>query len=398
MIIDFSNKELYNEKYIKILNNDKRYIFLCGGAGSGKSVFQAQKEVIKTFGKNKLMIIRKVKDTHKDSTFAEIKNIINQWSLSEYFDFTVSPLGIVNKLTGSSIIFRGMDDPEKIKSVQGINRIWIEEATELEEDDFNQLDLRLRGQKNMQISCTFNPINSEHWLNTKFWQLGNTDDVELLHTTYLDNRFVGDKFKTVIERLKNQNPTYYKIYALGEWGILEGLVFEVQPIIVNDFEDNLICYGQDFGYTNDPTALVALHKYQDGILLDELIYRTGMTNQDIISSYKDLGVDKYANNWADSSEPKSIEEIYRSGYNIKPVKKGPDSIMFGIDTMKQHKLYISSRSVNGIKEFKSYVWNKDKAGKFVNKPIDFNNHFLDAARYAFMSEFGNKIDYNIVIG
>lgn len=397
MIIDFSNQKLYNKKYIPLLRNKKRYIFLMGGAWSWKSVFQAQKEIILSFKPwNKLLVVRKVKDTHKDSTYAELINIIEQWNLEKYFNILKSPLEITNKLTWSNIIFRGMDDPEKIKSVQWVNRIRIEEATEMMEQDFNQLDLRLRWLKEMQITCTYNPINKEHWLY-KFRSKWNNKNVELLHSTYLDNRFIDKKYKEVMERLKEQNPEYYKIYALWEWWTRQGLVFEKQPIkIDNVSEARLLWYWLDFWFTNDPTALVGIYKRNQWYILDEIIYRTWLTNSDIINIMKQEWINTEDTIMADSAEPKSIEEIYRSWFNIKPAVKWKDSIIHWIDFMKSLNLYITKRSVNGIKEFENYIWWKDKNWKSLNKPVDANNHFIDATRYWINSLINNKKEFEIV--
>ena len=162
------------------------------------------------------------------------------------------------------IYFRWMDDPEKIKSVSWVNRLWIEEATELTKEDFNQLDLRLRGLKQQQITLSFNPIDANHWLNTDFWtkQSKREKEATFLKTTFLNNRFVWGKYKEVFERLKEQNPDYYKIYALWEWWTREGLVFEKQPKIINlPKEAKLLGYWLDFWFTNDPTSLVGIYEY-----------------------------------------------------------------------------------------------------------------------------------------
>lgn len=397
--IDISERKLFNYKFIPLLKNKKRYLFLKWWAWSWKSVFVAQKEIIKTYDTgNKLMVVRKVRDTHKDSTFAELKWIIVTWDLEKHFNITTSPLSIINKLTGSSIIFRWMDDPEKVKSVSNINRIWIEEATELTKNDFTQLDLRLRGKKNMQITCTFNPISADHWLNTDIWVKWSNENIELMHTTFLDNRFVWDEYKWVIEWLKEKNPSYYKIYWLWEWGILEGLVFEAQPRIIEEIPEwaEFLCYWLDFWFTNDPTVLIALYRRKGGILFHQIFHRTWLTNQDIVKLLKENNVDSNADIRADSSEPKSIEEIHRAGYNIKPVKKGKDSIMFWIDLMKQYDLYITRVSSEWISEFKNYVWSTDKNWNYVNKPVDFNNHCIDASRYWCMMSLWQKQKFFVV--
>ena len=395
---NFSDKRLFNNKFTPLLKNTKRYIFLLGGAGSGKSFFQSQKEIIKSFEcKGNIMCVRKVRDTIKDSMYAELKKRIYEWKLQDYFSLTKSPLSIINKVSGVEFIFRGIDDPEKIKSVSNIERIWIEEATELSREDFDQIDLRMRGQKNMQLTCTFNPTDAEHWLNKDFWINGNTEDVECLHSTFTDNDFIGSEYKSVLERMVRTNRNYYNIYALGKWGVLDGLVFENGFETIKEIpeEAKLLSYGLDFGFTNDPSSLVALYRYDNSIILDEIFYQTRMLNSDIIDELKKQ---PFATVWADSAEPKSIEEIKRAGIEIKPVTKGADSIVYGIDTMKQNKIILTSRSGNGQKEMRKYVWAKDKHGKPTNNPIDSQNHFIDASRYACMMTLSKPVEYEIFFG
>lgn len=234
----------------------------------------------------------------------------------------------------------------------------------------------------MQITTTFNPIDEEHWLNTDFWQNGETDEVALLHTTYLDNRFIGEQYQRVMDRLKEQDPRTWEIYALGKWGKpAEGLIFTFEEIDSVPEAAKLLGYGLDFGFTNDPSAFVGAYQYDQSIILDEEFYRTGLTNPDIANLFRDSGVGQYDDVFADSSEPKSIEEIYRHGFNVQGAEKGPDSIMFGINLMKQYRILVTKRSVNLKKELRKYVWKKDKEGKSLNRPIDAFNHAIDASRY-----------------
>lgn len=396
-VVDFSNRELYNATYIPLLHCKKRYVFLMGGSGSGKSVFQAQKEIINTYRPgNRLLAVRKIKDTIKDSMFAELIQVIEDWGLVEHFSYTRSPLYIRNLQTGSDIVFRGMDDPEKVKSIKGVSRVWFEEATEGERGDFDQIDLRIRGKKDMQITCTFNPIDDEHWLNTDFWQHGITDTVELKHTTFLDNRFIGPEYRAVLERLKG-NSRMYDIYALGKWGkSVEGVILQYEDIDCVPRDAVLLGYGQDFGYTNDPSAFTAIYRYNGEIILDEVFYRPGLRNSDIAGLYKSNGVSPDSTIWGDSSEPKSIDEIASYGYNIRGVKKGPDSVNFGIGVMQQHKIRITLRSTNVRKEFKNYVWKTDKHGKALNEPIDAFNHAIDGVRYFFMMEMRSNQEADVI--
>lgn len=362
------------------------------GGGSGKSVAEAQREIIKSFSKGeRCLCVRKVKDTCRDSVYGQLLEVINMWGLSPHFDCTTSPLSIRNKLTWSDFIFRGMDDPEKVKSVVGVSRVWIEEATEFDEKDFNQLDLRLRWLKDLQITLTYNPIDKDHWLNCNFWEKWENDNVTLLHTTYKDNKWAGDEYDKVMQRLKEQDENMYNIYALWLWwNKVEGLVFAFKELPNVPDGAELKWYGQDFGFTNDPSACIGLYKWNDGIILDEVFYKRWLTNSNIAGEYKTASIASTDLIVADSSEPKSIEEIYQYGYNIQPAVKWPDSIMFGIQVMKQYTIYLTARSQNLKKEFLNYCWAKDKNGKVLNKPIDSFNHGIDAARYIVSRVFGEK--------
>lgn len=398
MLVDFSNRDLYNYKYIPYLKEKKRYVFAMGGGWSWKSKFQAQKEIIKTFEKwNRLLWVRKVKDTIKDSIFAELEGVIHEWGLSEHFEITKSPMYIKNKLSWSDVLFRGIDDVEKLKSVKGITRVWIEEATEVEKPEFDQIDLRVRWEwKELQITCTYNPISDQHWLITEFWNKWETDDVALCHSTYKDNRFIWhEQYDKVMERLKQQDIRMYNIYALGIPGkAIEGLIFPDYEIIKEIPQGALKkWYGLDFWY-NDPAALVWVYEYNDWFILDEELYRSNMTNQDIVSFMKKIWVWEHEEIIGDSSRPEAIEEIYRSWFRgCKPVKKWKDSIMQGIQVMKQYKIYITARSQNLKKELDNYAWAKDKNWNALEKPIDAFNHAIDASRY-WVKTFFNSEDFS----
>ncbi len=408
VVFDFSNKELFNYKYIPLLSDTKRYNFLLWSWWSGKSVFVSQKEIIKSFQKSKhTLCVRKVWETLKDSCYAELKSRISEWWLDQYFKIIKNPLSIKNLLTWCEFIFKGMDDPEKIKSIADIDRVWIEEATELKKADFDQLDLRLRWKKNMQITASFNPVDADHWLNNDFWKYGNTENQTCLHSTYKDNRFVWPEYEIVMERLKIQNYNYYKIYALWEWGTLEGLIFENWEIIPKVPEEaKFLWYWLDFWYTNDPTAFIGLYMWNNSIILDEEIYETWLTNtyreeskkeKSIVWKFETIEVKSSTEIYADSSEPKSIEEIHGYWYNIKPTVKWQWSVNTWIDLLLWYKIYITARSWNTQKEFRKYVRKVDKNGKKLNEPIDENNHAIDASRYIWIMKLQKKWKKKIII-
>lgn len=251
-----------------------------------------------------------------------------------------------------------------------------------------------------KIIIDFNPDDEDVWINRELEQRRNVEvwDVEIIVSTYKDNPFLPKELVKEIERLEVINPAYWRIYGKWEYGKLEGVIFsDIEKVDFIHDDAQFVAYGMDFGYTNDPTSLSAIYLYDGKLIMHELIYARWLTNKDIADTMTSLWCDKDADIWADSSEPKSIEEIYQYGWNIKPVTKWPDSIMFGIWVMQQYKLAITQTSVNWIKEFRWYVWNKDKHGKSINKPIDLNNHFIDSVRYACMMSLGKKEELDIFI-
>lgn len=382
--IDFP-RDLFNYKYIPLLHCVKPYMILMWSWASGKSAFVAQNELVKSYVKwNRCLCIRKVKDTLKESCFEELSTWISEWNLEEDFEITKSPMKITNKKTWSDFIFRWMDKPEKIKSVSWVTRVWCEEASELTRKDFDQLDIRLRSKWQLQITCTYNPVDKEHFLNADFYLIWNTDEVEVMHTTFLDNRFVSDKYKTKMERLKRTNPTYYKIYALWEFAKLDGLVYPEYKVVASiPPEAEYICHGLDWWY-RDPTAIVWIYKYKDWYLYDEEYYQSEIITREIVNELKDMDAwDVYA----DSAEPDRIEEAYDAWINIYPAKKGPWSIIAWIDKVSEDTIYITSTSSNMIREINVYSWKVDKNWNAVKdkewRPIPqyWWAHTLDAARY-----------------
>ncbi|MCX6162235.1 MAG: PBSX family phage terminase large subunit, partial [Ignavibacteriae bacterium] len=278
----------FNDVYIPFLNNSCRYLLLFGGAGSGKSVFAAQKLLIRCLkeSNHKFLLIRKVARTIRGSQFSLLKSLIDNAKLNEFFYIRESDLTIICKLNGNSFISAGMDDPEKIKSIYGITSVWIEESTELHLKDFRQIDLRLRGKSEYykQIIMTFNPIDALHWLNTV--QLKNSIK---LKTTYKDNKFIDEEYYNVLEGLKDQDPEYYKIYAKGEWGIKHSVIynpFEILKEYPAYFQEEI--YGLDFGF-NNPSALIQIGIYDNQFYLTELIYKSKLTTSDLITEIYKAG-------------------------------------------------------------------------------------------------------------
>lgn len=377
--------ELTNDIYYPLYKDTSRYLVLYGGAGSGKSVFAAQKILVRllTEKPHRFLVVRKVAKTLRYSVFSLFQDMISQWNLTPIFKVNKSDMTITC-INGNQIIFAGLDDVEKLKSIAGITGIWIEEASELEQKDFQQLDLRLRGptQHYKQIILTFNPISALHWLKKVFFDF-KKDNATVVKSTYLDNKFIDPEYVKVLEDLKNQDVTYYKIYALGEWGVLGNLVYTnyvIEDIPTDESRYSSIYYGLDFGY-NDPAALLKIGWKDNEIYILDEIYERHLTNTQLIELCKNKVSKRYMIT-ADSAEPDRIEEFRKAGFRIQACTKGKDSVNFGIDWVKRHKIHIHPSCINTIKEIQTYKYREDKEGNVLDEPVDMNNHAMDAMRYA----------------
>jgi len=363
------------------------------------------------------LVVRKVFRTLKDSCYSDLRWAINRFQVQDYWEFKESPLEITYKPTGQKILFRGFDDPLKITSISvsvgSLCWCWIEEAYELtDETAFNMLDESIRGVVEeplfKQIIISFNPWNERHWLKGRFFDKVD-DNILALTTNYQCNEWLDDADKKLFEDMKKNNPRRYQVAGLGNWGIVDGLVYENWQELEFDWREILnkrqkakAVFGLDFGYTNDPAAFFCgiLDQEQKEIYVFDEIYQKGMQNTAIYSNIEKLGFKKEII-VADSAEPKSIDHLKGLGlYRIKASKKGKDSINAGIQFIQDFKIFIHPRCVNFLTEISNYAWDKDKFGKAVNKPIDDFNHLMDAMRYALEDYMRNNsvrtIDRNIL--
>lgn len=387
MIVDLAINKVFLPYLGKYTNRTEVYY---GGAGSGKSVFVSQKLAIKALrGKRKILVIRKVARTQKESCFTVMKDALSGLGILDKCTINKSTLDITLP-NGSVFLFKGMDDSEKIKSIANITDIWIEEATELTLDDYTQLNLRLRAKApNLQMLLSFNPISKANWCYQTFF--AKPTDAFVLKTTYKENQFLPQAYVDSLEKMKETNYTYYRIYALGEFCSLDKLVFtnwEEKEFDVSDLiatKRFITLTGLDFGFTNDPTALIVSlcdTKARELYILDEYS-DTGITNPEIAAVIKSMG---YSKNiiMADSAEQKSIEEIRRAGVSkIKPCRKEPNSILYGIQQLQQYKIYVHPKCTGVITELQNYSWEKDRhTNEYINKPVDKFNHYIDALRYS----------------
>lgn len=387
-------KKVFNDVILKALKDySARTEIHYGGASSGKSHGVLQKIIIKACGNyktpRKVLFLRKVGSTIRDSIFQHCKDVLEEFALLTHCKINKTDYTI-QLPNGAVFLFKGLDDPEKIKSIKGVSDVVMEEATEFTEEDYQQLNLRLRDRQHIdkQIFMMFNPVSKANWVYKYFFE--QQTDAKIIWSNYTDNRFIDDITKNELEKLKERNPAYYRIYALGEFATLDKLVFPViekRLISKEEVEDYKLFIGLDFGYVNDPSALIwGLYNKND-----KEIYITGeyvkkkMFNDEIARVIKELGLHKEMI-IADCAEQKSIEDIKRNGVpKIKPAVKGKDSVLFGIQFILQHKIIIDERCFKTIEEFENYTWKKDKkTAEYINEPVDCFNHCLDALRYALL--------------
>lgn len=348
-----------------------------------------------------LLVVRKVFRTLKDSCFTELKWAINRLVVNEFWEIKESPLEMTYKPTGQKIYFRGLDDPLKVTSITVEHGYlcwcWVEEAYEIgDENAFNMLDESIRGAVPeetglfKQITLTFNPWNEHHWLKKRFFD--NPDSETLAMTTnYTCNEWLDDADKKVFETMRKNNPRRYQVAGLGDWGIVDGLVYENWEEKVFDLDEVRrlsgvnSAFGLDFGYTNDPTALFCglIDIKAKTIWVFDEIYRKGMSNEAIAKAVISAGYSKEKIK-ADCAEPKSIDRLYDLGLcRIRKARKGKDSINSGIDFIRDFHIFVHPKCVNFITEISNYTWETDqKTGQKINKPIDDFNHLMDAMRYA----------------
>ena len=385
--------------YATYWNYKGRYRVVKGGRGSKKSTTTAL-WIIYNMMKYPLantLVIRRVFNTHKDSTYTQLKWASNVLKVSHLWKFSKSPLEATYIPTGQKILFRGLDDPMSITSITvehgHLCWCWFEEAFQvMNEDDFNKVDMSIRGELPKgyfkQITLSFNPWSEKHWLKKRFFDVKD-EDVLAITTNYSCNEFLGEDDKKLFEKMKINNPRRYNIEGLGNWGIAEGLVYSNFEELDFDIEEikkrkNIkSAFGLDFGYTNDPTAFICLLVDLDNmeIFIFDEHYQKAMSNKMIVDMIKYKGYAK-ERIIGDSSEPKSIDDIKKQGiYRIKGARKGKDSILNGIQYIQDFKIYVHPKCENTIIELSNYVWDT-KDGNAINKPIDDYNHLMDALRYS----------------
>lgn len=394
--------EIFNDVYIPYLFDDTPTQIFYGGSSSGKSVFLAQRTVLDLMkGGRNYLVIRNVAKTIRDSVYNEIIKAISDMGLNSFFTVQKSEFTITC-FNGYQILFCGLDDPEKIKSITPakgvITDIWIEEATEADYNAYKQLTKRLRGRSKVskRMILSFNPILQDHWIYKEFFlnvwddskRKYKDDKLSILKTTYKDNKFLTEQD---IRALEDETDKYfYEVYTLGNWGVLGTVIFKnwrVEDLSwLRDIADN--CRnGLDFGFAEDPSALVYTHydrKKKTIYVLDEL-YMTWLTNDVLAEEVKKIIGNQLV--VCDSAEPKSIKELRQYGVNAIGAKKGKDSVNHGIQWLQQQTIVVDVKCQNMKNELMKYRWKEDKNGNVLPVPVDKDNHLIDALRYAYEDEF-----------
>lgn len=346
------------------------------------------------------LVVRKTFRTLKDSCFTELKWAIHRLGVDEFWEVKESPLEMTYAPTGQKIYFRGLDDPLKVTSITVdigcLCWMWLEESYEISsEDDFNMLDESIRGAVPegsglfKQITLTFNPWNEHHWIKKRFFDAPDSETLALT-TNYQCNEWLDKADLKVFETMKEKNPRRYQVAGLGNWGIVDGLVYEnweekaFSLDEVRKIHGVQSVFGLDFGYTNDPSALFCgmIDTAAKTLWVFDEMYKNGMSNEAIAEEVFQMGYAKEKIT-ADSAEPKSIARLQDLGIRrIRPAMKGKDSIMTGIDFLRDYHIIVHPRCVNFLKEISNYQWKRDKMGKSINQPEDDFNHLMDAMRYA----------------
>jgi phage terminase large subunit len=363
-----------NVVFEHLLDSKTKIIVEQGGTRSGKT-FNILLFIIfhycQTNTGKTITICRKTFPAVRSSVMRDFIDILKQHG--KYNEENHNKSNSEYNLDGNLVEFISVDQPQKIR---GRKRefLFINEANELSYEDWQQLIFRTTE----KVVLDYNPSDEYHWIYDKVL---NRDDVEFYKTTYKDNKFLDDSIVKEIERLKETDEQYWQIYGLGEKGISKATIFNYVEVPHIPYDAELVSYGADAGYTNDPSTLVSVYKKEHNIYIKEHLYRTMMTTRDISEVLKQEVTNRNPV-YFDAAEPRLIDELRRMGHNIQPSLKGRDSINAGIDLLKRFKIHITSDSNNAIQEFRNYKWQEDRSGKLTNKPVDKNNHIIDAVRYA----------------
>ena len=376
-----------------LLDATQRITHHIGGTRSGKTYAVLQYLILEGL-QNKLdiTVVRKTVPSLKRTVMKDFKDILT--GLGIYSESLFNASDRTYKFdNGTTFLFLNTDDPEKLRGVKS-DILFVDEASEIDEESYFQLSIRTTG----KIILAYNPtVSPYHWLRIQV----SKEDVGVFNTTYRDNPYLPKEVVKAIEDLEFTNKKKWLIYGKGEFAPNERAIFQFD-VIDSIGDADFVGFGIDFGFSSDPTALVAVYKTNDTLYLEELIYERGLVTKDIVDKLNRLDITKSEEIWADSAEPRLIEEIYRSGFNIKPVTKGKDSIKFGISVMQNYKISILKTSQNLINEMYSYQYVTDKYQYVTDTPEGGLDHLIDAARYCCMMKLSQKArakgQYSFTIG
>ena len=363
-----------NVVFEHLLDSESKIVIEQGGTRSGKTYNILLYIIFHYCQVNKgktITICRKTFPALRASVMRDFLDILKQHD--KYDEELHNKSNSEYELSGNLVEFISLDQPQKVRGRKR-NLLFINEANDLSFEDWQQLVFRTED----KIILDYNPSDEYHWIYDK---VKDRDDADFYITTYLDNPFLEPSIKAEIERLKDTDEQYWQIYGLGQKGISKATIFNFTETNVIPEDAEFVSYGADAGYTNDPTTLVSVYKKDYNLYVKEHLYQTQMTTVDIHNKWKQIGITREPI-YFDSAEPRLIEELRRMGWNVRPSIKGADSVNAGIDLLKRFKIHIYKDSHNAIQEFRNYKWQEDKSGKLMNKPVDKNNHLIDATRYA----------------
>jgi len=361
-----------NKVYTHLKRSKKKIVVEQGGTRSGKTynilLWIIFHYCAKYTGQT-ITIARKTFPAVRSSVMRDFFDILKQHEL--YNEDLHNKSNSEYVLNGNLVEFVSLDQPQKIRGRKR-DLAFLNEANELTFEDWQQIVFRTNG----RIILDYNPSDSFHWI---YDRVIPREDADFYQTTYQDNPFLDATIVAEIERLKQTDEHYWRVYGLGERGTNRAQVFQFSTYQQLPSQAKFLSYGLDFGFTNDPSALVACYQWGDNLYFQEVLYSTNLTNQDLSQMFTKFEVGRYDEVFADSSEPKSIEELHRMGFNVKPTAKGADSVNAGIDMLKRYKLHVNGSNL--VKEMENYKWLEDKNGNLLNKPEDKYNHAIDALRY-----------------
>lgn len=389
--------EIVGKGYKSYWNFRGRYAACKGSRASKKSKTTALRIIynMMKYDKSNTLVVRKTYRTLKDSCFTDLKWATRRLEVEHLWEFKYSPLEAIYLPTGQKILFRGLDDPLKITSITVdygfLCWVWLEEAYEItSEKDFDTLDESIRGELPpylwKQWMITFNPWNEHHWLKKRFFDVKNDPDILAITTNYKCNEWLDEADLRLFDNMKEKNPRRYQVAGLGNWGIVDGLVYENWKEEEFTLDQVINCdsvNGIDFGYTNDPAAVFIgfIDTEHKKLYVWDEIYKKGLSNKKLYEEIENAHYQKKSFT-ADCAEPKSIDELRGYGLRVEKSQKGKDSITHGIQYIQDFEIIIHPRCVNFITEIGNYTWDEDRLGNKINRPIDDFNHLMDAMRYA----------------